>query len=126
MIFRDVINHSYKVPEKRKIIRDSPYAYNSRPRLKTAVELLKATESIETSMEKLESPIFVLHGLEDTVNDIEGSRELIKRSKSADKSIKEYPDAWHALTGGESDEFVAGVVKDMLEWVEARNAVFTN
>ena len=46
-------------------------------------------------MEKLESPFHIIHGLADTVNDIEGSRELMQRSKSTDKSLKEYEGAWH-------------------------------
>ncbi|XP_050222705.1 uncharacterized protein LOC126672796 [Mercurialis annua] len=62
--------------------------YNSLMRLKTAVELLKATEDIEALLEKVSAPLLIIHGAADKVTDPQVSQFLYERASSKDKILK--------------------------------------
>jgi hypothetical protein len=46
----DVIDAAYKTQEKRDEIRNNPYCYKDKPRLKTAFELLKVSLDLEANI----------------------------------------------------------------------------
>lgn len=65
--------------------------------------------------------MLILHGEGDTVTDPSVSKALFEQSKSEDKTLKLYPEAWHALTSGEPDEVVDSVFEDIFTWLDSRS-----
>ncbi|KAK8693825.1 hypothetical protein V6N13_071393 [Hibiscus sabdariffa] len=117
---KDVIDSAFKDPVKREAIRNNKLIYQDKPRLKTALEVLRTSMSIEDSLNEVTLPFFVLHGEADTVTDPEVSKALYERAKSNDKTIRLYPGMWHGLTAGESDENMEIVFADIRAWLDRR------
>ncbi|KAL6011214.1 hypothetical protein ACLOJK_001659 [Asimina triloba] len=51
---QDIIDVAFKSPEKRKEIRENPYCYKGRPRLKTGHELLRISLDIEKKLDEVQ------------------------------------------------------------------------
>ncbi|KAJ7565176.1 hypothetical protein O6H91_02G051200 [Diphasiastrum complanatum] len=116
----DVIEMAYKDPVKREQIRTNSYIYQGRPRVKTALEMLKASVSIEQRLDEVTLPFLVLHGAADRVTDPECSKELYSSAKSFDKELKIYPGMWHGLLVAEPDKNVETVFNDIISWLDKR------
>ncbi|KAJ6824239.1 caffeoylshikimate esterase-like [Iris pallida] len=117
---KDVIDCAFKDPIKREEIRSNKLIYQDKPRLKTALELLRTSMDVEDSLTLVTMPFLVLHGEADKVTDPEVSRVLYQRAGSKDKTIKLYPGMWHGLTSGEPDDNVEAVFADILAWLDGR------
>nr|CAB3461706.1 unnamed protein product [Digitaria exilis] len=102
-------------------IRKNKLIYQDKPRLKSALELLRTSRDVEDNLQEVRMPFLVLHGEDDKVTDPEVSRALYQRSASTDKTIKLYQGMWHGLTAGEPDENVELVFSDILVWLDQRN-----
>ncbi|URE35158.1 Putative lysophospholipase [Musa troglodytarum] len=118
---KDVIDSAFKDPIKREEIRNNKLIYQDKPRLKTALELLRTSMDLESSLTMVTLPFFVLHGEADRVTDPEISRALYERAGSGDKTIKLYPGMWHGLTAGEPDDNVEAVFADIIAWLDRRS-----
>ncbi|OAY61824.1 caffeoylshikimate esterase isoform X1 [Manihot esculenta] len=115
---KDVIDSAFKDPFKREEIRNNKLIYQDKPRLKTALEMLRTSMSLEQSLYQVRLPFLVLHGDADTVTDPEISKALYEKASSKDKTMKLYPGMWHALTAGETNENVDIVFADIVDWLE--------
>ncbi|XP_022757967.1 caffeoylshikimate esterase [Durio zibethinus] len=121
---KDVIDSAFKDPIKREEIRNNKLIYQDKPRLKTALEMLRTSMSLEDGLNEVTLPFFVLHGEADIVTDPEVSKALYEKASSRDKTIKLYPGMWHGLTSGEPDENIEIVFADITAWLDNRcNAV---
>ncbi|XP_059625665.1 caffeoylshikimate esterase [Cornus florida] len=118
---KDVINSAFKDPVKREEIRNNKLIYQDKPRLKTALEMLRTSLNLEDSLGEVTLPFFVLHGEADTVTDPEVSRALYERASSEDKTIKLYAGMWHGLTSGEPDNNIEIVFSDIIAWLDKRS-----
>ncbi|KAI4349663.1 hypothetical protein L6164_010227 [Bauhinia variegata] len=123
---KDVIDSAFRDPAKRQRMRRNKLIYQEKPRVKTALEMLRTSMSLEDSLHEVALPFLVMHGEADTVTDPEVSRALYDRASSKDKTIKLYPGMWHALTAGESDDNIETVFADIIAWLDkhASNAGF--
>ncbi|XP_015688394.2 caffeoylshikimate esterase-like [Oryza brachyantha] len=122
---KDVIDAAFKDPVKREKIRKNKLIYQDKPRLKTALEMLRTSMYVEDSLSQVKLPFFVLHGDADTVTDPEVSRALYKRAASSDKAIKLYRGMWHGLTAGEPDDNVDSIFADVVAWLNERSRTWT-
>ncbi|KAA3471009.1 caffeoylshikimate esterase [Gossypium australe] len=121
---KDVIDSAFKDPIKREVIRNNKLIYQDKPRLKTALEMLRTSISLEDGLNEVTLPFFVLHGEADIVTDPEVSKALYEKASSKDKTIKLYPGMWHGLTSGEPDDNIEIVFADITAWLDKRcNAV---
>ncbi|KAG4186984.1 hypothetical protein ERO13_A08G076200v2 [Gossypium hirsutum] len=121
---KDVIDSAFKDPIKREVIRNNKLIYQDKPRLKTALEMLRTSISLEDGLNEVTLPFFVLHGEADIVTDPEVSKALYEKASSKDKTIKLFPGMWHGLTSGEPDENIEIVFADITAWLDKRcNAV---
>lgn len=118
---KDVIDSAFKDPVKREEVRGNKLIYQEKPRLKTALEMLRTSMSLEDSLNEVTLPFFVLHGEADTVTEPEVSRALYERASSVDKTIRLYPGMWHALTSGEPDDNIEIVFADIISWLDKRS-----
>ncbi|ONI31421.1 hypothetical protein PRUPE_1G312100 [Prunus persica] len=97
--------------------------YNDHVRLKTAVELLYATKDIEMQVEKVSSPLLILHGAADKVTDPLVSQYLYEKASSEDKTLKLYPEGYHCILEGEPDDRIFSVLDDIITWLDSRCAL---
>ncbi|KMT10663.1 hypothetical protein BVRB_5g117780 isoform B [Beta vulgaris subsp. vulgaris] len=97
-----------------------------KPRLKTAVELLRTTDEIERRMQEVYLPMLILHGEADAVTDPSVSKALYEKASSTDKKLNIYKDSYHQLLEGEPDEVIFGVFNDIISWLDDHTSKDTN
>ncbi|XP_010517294.1 PREDICTED: caffeoylshikimate esterase-like isoform X2 [Camelina sativa] len=119
---QDIIEIAFKQPEIRKQVRENPYCYKGRPRLKTAYELLRVSTDLEKRLNEVSLPFMVLHGEDDKVTDKAVSGELYEVASSWDKTLKLYPRMWHGLLYGETPENIDLVFDDIIGWLDKRTS----
>jgi alpha-beta hydrolase superfamily lysophospholipase len=89
-----------------------PLVYQGAAGARTAKELLGAIAEIQDHMEDVTVPLLVMHGGADTVTPPEGSKALVSRARSTDKTLKIYPALAHDLLHEpEKDQVMADLVK---------------
>ncbi|KAI3866173.1 hypothetical protein MKX03_008777, partial [Papaver bracteatum] len=123
--FKDPIK-PFKDPIKREEVRNNKMVYQDKPRLKTALEMLRTSMSLEDTLIEVTLPFFVLHGEADIVTDPEVSRAMYVQAGSKDKTFKLYSGMWHALTSGEPDHNIETVFSDIFSWLEKRIVDFSS
>ncbi|KAJ3670629.1 hypothetical protein LUZ60_008055 [Juncus effusus] len=119
---KDIGDLSYRDPIKRQIGEYNVISYNDQMRLRTAVELIKATKDIESKLEKISSPLLVLHGSADKVTDPSESQYLYDKASTNDKIVKFYDDGYHSILEGEPDERIDDVIGDIIGWLDDRSS----
>ncbi|CAJ2630720.1 unnamed protein product [Trifolium pratense] len=95
-------------------------SYDDQTRLRTGMELLRATQDIESQLEKVSAPLLILHGAEDKVTDPLVSQYLYEKASSKDKTLKIYEGGYHGIMEGEPDERISAVHSDIISWLEFR------
>uniref|UniRef100_M4E450 Serine aminopeptidase S33 domain-containing protein n=1 Tax=Brassica campestris TaxID=3711 RepID=M4E450_BRACM len=115
---KDLAEAAFRDVRKRNMTQYNVICYSGKPRLRTAVEMLRTTQEIEQQLEKVSLPILILHGEADIVTDPSVSRELYQKAKSSDKKIVLYKDAYHSLLEGEPDEMILRVLADIISWLD--------
>ncbi|EED92153.1 phospholipase [Thalassiosira pseudonana CCMP1335] len=119
---KSLLNDVFKSEEKRRLAKDSPLFYGDRkPRLASARELLRVSDTLSTSLKDFKAPFIVQHGLSDVVTDPSLSQALYDESPSKDKTIKLYEGMWHSINIGESDENLDIVFRDAIDWILKRS-----
>jgi alpha-beta hydrolase superfamily lysophospholipase len=91
-----------------------PLVFQPAAAARTGAELLGAIGAIQERMEELTLPLLILHGAADKVTPPEGSQDLQRRARSADKTLKLYPGLFHDLLHEPEKEQVMG---DLVQWM---------
>ncbi len=94
-----------------------PFVYQGPAPAHTAVELIEALERTGANMGELRVPLRDLHGIADEITNPEGSKELVKREASKDKTLKLYPGLVHDLLHEPEKE---KVLADVTSWLDER------
>jgi alpha-beta hydrolase superfamily lysophospholipase len=81
---------------------------------RTAAELLGAIHRIRERMAEMTAPLLVMHGEADKVTPPQGSKDLVDRAASKDKTLKIYPGAFHDLLHEPEKE---QVMADLVKWM---------
>lgn len=115
---KDLAELAFKDEKKRKQTVYNIVAYKHKPRLGTALELLRTTSEVEQQLEKVSLPLLILHGKEDKVTDPSVSKALYEKARSRDKKLNLYDDAYHSLLEGEADEMILRVFDDIIYWLD--------
>nr|WGU11331.1 caffeoyl shikimate esterase 1 [Crinum x powellii] len=118
---RDLAEMAFKDVRKREMCAYNVVRYKDRPRLRTAVELLRTTQEIESRLEQVSLPLLILHGEADIVTDPSVSKALYEKASSPDKKLCLYEDGCHCLLQGESDEMIFRVLGDVIAWIDERS-----
>ncbi|PKI60451.1 caffeoylshikimate esterase-like [Punica granatum] len=122
----DLAELAFRDQRKRKLAVYNVICYEDRTRLKTAAELLRATDEIELQVEKVSSPLLILHGAADKVTDPSISHFLYEKASSKDKTIKLYEEGYHCILEGEPDERIFAVLNDIVSWMDSRSGLKAN
>jgi len=83
---------------------------------RTAAQLLKAIEYLGQHLEDVSVPLLAMHGGADVITPPDGSRELVRRASSADKTLKIYDGLYHDLLHEPEKE---QVMSDIAAWLDA-------
>jgi len=97
--------------------RNDPLVFHGRFPTRTGAELLRVTAEMQGKMQCVCVPLLVLHGTADAVTDPQGSRDLVARAASADKTLKIYDGCYHDLLNEPEKERIRG---DLLAWLQER------
>jgi len=84
---------------------------------RTAGQLISAIDDIDARMEEISVPLLAMHGGADVITPPEGSRELVRRARSSDKTLKIYDGLYHDLLHEPERE---QVMTDATAWIDAR------
>lgn len=76
--------------------------------------ILKDTYDSLRRMEKLESPLLVLHGEKDRTVPVEQGKRIFETAKMPDKTLKLYPDGAH------TNLYDFGASDDVVKWLDAQ------
>ncbi|KAK6128512.1 hypothetical protein DH2020_037746 [Rehmannia glutinosa] len=120
---KDLAELAFKDVKKREQTAYNVVAYKHKPRLGTAVELLRTTKEIEQLLEKNKCQrIFAITDLawkgRDKVTDPSVSKALYEKASSSDKKLNLYDNAYHSLLEGEPDEMILRVFGDIISWLD--------
>ena len=102
------------------VVRDmaaDPLINHGKIPARTGVEIIKNTEYIEDNRNVVNIPFLVLHGENDLINNIEGSREFFEGTKDIPgKELKTYPGLYHDIF---HEPEQAQVQEDIIRWLNA-------
>jgi alpha-beta hydrolase superfamily lysophospholipase len=98
-------------------MKSDPLIYQGAAAANTARVLLGAMKPIEDGLERFELPLLILHGEKDTVTDPDGSRELYRRARAADKKLAIYTNALHDILHEPEREQVMTDIETFVEHV---------
>ncbi|XVE72069.1 hypothetical protein DITRI_Ditri11bG0009100 [Diplodiscus trichospermus] len=107
---KDLAEAAFRDIKKRELTSYNVIAYKDKPRLRTALEMLRTTDEIEQNLEKVSLPVLILHGENDVVTDPSVSKALYEKASSSDKRIIIYKDAGHSLLEGLTTSQIASNV----------------
>ncbi|KAG7016061.1 Caffeoylshikimate esterase, partial [Cucurbita argyrosperma subsp. argyrosperma] len=117
---KDLAEAAFRDLKYREMTTYNVIAYKHKPRLQTAVEMLRTTQELERRLREVSLPILILHGEADTVTDPSVSKALYEKSSSTDRKLILYEEAWHSLLEGEPDEIIVQVLDDIISWMDER------
>ncbi|XP_045796338.1 caffeoylshikimate esterase-like isoform X2 [Trifolium pratense] len=115
---KNLAEAAFRDLKKREMTAYNVIAYKDKPRLWTAVEMLRTTQEIEQRLKDVCLPLLILHGEADIVTDPSVSKEFYEKASSSDKKLKLYKDAYHSLLEGEPDEMIIQVFSDIILWLD--------
>lgn len=102
-----------------QMYEEDPLNWHGGLKARWAVEMLRTMYNIQANVENITWPIFVLHGSEDKLCEISGSRLINEQASSSDNTLKVYPGGYHQVHNepeGQGEE----AVNDITQWIKAR------
>lgn len=114
-IFKTANSDFSRDPAVVKAMDNDPLILNTSAPARVASELLKSMDRNRAAAPSLTAPILAMHGSADKLTNPEGSRQLIARAGSRDKTLKIYDGFVHDLVHEPGHE---AVLQDMASWIE--------
>ncbi|KAK8477797.1 hypothetical protein V6N13_060081 [Hibiscus sabdariffa] len=104
-------------PEALVAKYSDPLVYTGPLRVRTGYEILRITSYLQQNTNRLRVPLFVLHGMDDTVTDPRASQKLYEEASSTDKTIKLLEGLLHDLLFEPERE---AIMDDIIQWLNCR------
>jgi alpha-beta hydrolase superfamily lysophospholipase len=86
---------------------------------RTLGELVKFIEWLPAALSMIQLPMLVMHGSEDKLAGVSGSKMVVDRAGSKDKTLKIYDGLYHEIFN-ELAEDRKRVFADMTGWIKSR------
>jgi len=90
--------------------------------MRTVAEIANATEAFPEQVGSLTLPLLLVHGSEDRLAPVQGSRMVHERASSQDKTLKIYDGLFHEVLNELPDDRER-VLADIVAWLGARSEV---
>ena len=97
---------------------EDPLNYRGGIPARTGAELNGAVQRIQADMDTIILPVLIVHGSQDKLADINGSRALYQRIRSTDKTFKTYEGYYHEVMNEIGKEVV---LNDIVDWMDTRS-----
>lgn len=104
-------------PEVVAAYMADPLVHHGKVPAGVAKALIKVGETMPQRAAKLTAPLLVVHGEQDKLIAVEGSRRLLECVASTDAHLKVYPELYHEVF---NEPERALVLDDVTVWIEAR------
>ena len=98
--------------------RDPLNAHGKVP-VRTLAEIVKFVEWLPAVLPMIQLPLLVMHGSEDKLAGVSGSRMVVDRVTSSDKTLKVYDGLYHEIFN-EIPADRERVIEDMTGWIRSR------
>jgi acylglycerol lipase len=98
--------------------RTDPLVHHGKLPVRTVAEIAAATEAFPGQVGSLTLPLLLVHGSEDRLVSVQGSRMVYERASSADKTLEIYDGLFHEVLN-ELPEDRARVLADIVAWLHA-------
>ncbi len=106
-------------PEVVRAYEQDPLVHHGKLPARTVAELTGAVGRFPDEVPALCLPLLVMHGGEDSLTTIAGSRMVHERASSSDKTLEIYDGLRHEILNEPEKE---RVISEMIEWLDARSA----
>ncbi len=106
-------------PREVEAYRTDPLVFHGKLPLRTVAEIAAATEAFPVQVPSLTLPLLLVHGSEDLLAPVEGSRMVHERAGSEDNTLKVYDGLFHEVLN-ELPADRARVLTDIVAWLDAR------
>lgn len=105
-------------PAEVEAYRTDPLVHHGKLPLRTVAEIAAATEAFPGQVGSLTLPLLLVHGSEDRLVSVQGSRMVYERASSADKTLEIYDGLFHEVLN-ELPEDRQRVLADIVAWLHA-------
>jgi acylglycerol lipase len=105
-------------PAEVEAYRSDPLVHHGKLPVRTVAEIAAATESFPGQVASLTLPLLLVHGSEDRLAPVRGSRMVYERASSLDKTLEIYDGLFHEVLN-ELPEDRARVLADIIAWLNA-------
>jgi acylglycerol lipase len=105
-------------PAEVEAYRSDPLVHHGKLPVRTVAEIAAATEAFPEQVASLTLPILLVHGSEDRLAPVRGSRMVYERARSLDKTLEIYDGLFHEVLN-ELPEDRARVLADIIAWLNA-------
>jgi alpha-beta hydrolase superfamily lysophospholipase len=94
-----------------------PLVYRGRMPLGLMASAVRAGRAIDNRVERIDQALLAMHGSEDQLASPEGSRTLVERASSTDKTLRIYDGLYHEIF---NEPEQAQVLDELVDWLDAR------
>jgi acylglycerol lipase len=105
-------------PAEVEAYRTDPLVHHGKLPVRTVAEIAAATEAFPGQVGSLTLPLLLVHGSEDRLVLVQGSRMVYERASSEDKTLEIYDGFFHEVLN-ELPEDRARVLADIVAWLQA-------
>jgi alpha-beta hydrolase superfamily lysophospholipase len=105
-------------PAEVEAYRTDPLVHHGKLPVRTVAEIAAATEAFPEQVASLTLPLLLVHGSEDRLSPVRGSRMVHERASSEDKTLEIYDGFFHEVLN-EPPEDRARVTADIVAWLNA-------
>jgi len=105
-----------RTPGVREDYLNDPLVYHKGAKSRTGLEMLRAMVHVQENFHKIDLPVLILHGTEDRLADPQGSKWMIEKIKSEDKSLELLDGLYHEITREPEKE---DVFKSIIDWLSS-------
>ncbi len=106
-------------PAVVRAYQDDKLIYHGRTPARTASEIVHAIHRLQARGDRISVPLLVMHGSEDQVTEVAGSKEFCKRAQSFDKSLRVCEGLWHEIMHEPERD---AVLQEMADWLDERTS----
>ena len=104
-------------PDKVKAYVDDPLNYTDKMYAASGYHLLRQMRKIESQLNKIKTPLLIMHGTDDKLAELQGSQLLYASAKSTDKEFVQLKNYKHEITKDVDHEVV---LDTMIKWMDER------
>jgi acylglycerol lipase len=105
-------------PDVVRAYDEDPLVHHGKLPARTVAELTGAVGRFPDEVPRLRLPLLVMHGGEDSLTSVGGSRMVHERASSSDKTLEIYDGLRHEILNEPEKQ---RVISEMIEWLDARS-----